>query len=89
MSLRDEAIAQFRATMEMEEALTALVRQVAQLSPETVMIAWEKDGQIDMVTVPHSRLLAKSYADGLYDIMWGNTETDADLDNDVGDESVD
>ncbi len=79
MTLRDEAVAQFKATMELEETLKALVGRVAALQPDTVMIAWEANGSVDMVTVPHSLLLAKSYADALYDLMW--TEGDDDVDD--------
>jgi hypothetical protein len=83
MTLRDEAIAQFRATMELEEVLKGLVARVAQLRPETVLIAWEANGEVDMVTVPHSRLLAKSYADAMYNMLWlREDDEDADAPDD-------
>ncbi len=78
MSLREEAIAEFQATMELEEALKSLVARVAALRPATVMIAWEINGEVDVVTVPHSLLLAKGYADSLYDLLWKQDEEDAD-----------
>jgi hypothetical protein len=78
MSDREQAIADFKATMELEETLKGLVERLAKLGPDTVMIAWELNGEVDLITVPHSRLLAKSYADALYDVMWKREENDTD-----------
>lgn len=84
MSDREQAIADFKATMELEETLKGLVERLAKLGPDTVMIAWELNGEVDLITVPHSRLLAKSYADALYDVMWKSDE-----DEDAGDTADD
>lgn len=85
MTVREAAIAQFRATMELEETLKSLVERVAALSPETVLIAWEVNGEVDVLTVPYSKMLAKGYADRLYDILW---EPEEDNDADDSDDSL-
>ena len=78
---REEAIADFLQTHDMEEKLGQAFAAVAARNPAAVLIFWEDDAGFGAITVPYSRALAYGLAVRAYEMLAEETETQNDVDD--------
>lgn len=86
---REEAIADFLQTHDMEEKLGQALSAVASRNPAAVLIFWEDDAGFGAITIPYSRALGYGLAVKAYEMLVEATEDSADVDDTDSDPELD